>query len=154
MYRYGFSSSAANLRNRIEEKRVKSQGNLKRFGIIKCLFTLYFKVLFMNEQNQQTLETLQDIKRMMERSSRFISLSGLSGIAAGICALIGAWFANKESRHYYSSYDYRGHFAGEDFQQLKFRLLVIAWLVWLLHFFLPFILPGEKQNIINYGYGI
>src|ERR1700748_2813989 len=37
---------------------------------------------------------LNDIKQMMERSSRFISLSGLSGIAAGICALIGAWFAN------------------------------------------------------------
>ncbi|MBC7535791.1 MAG: hypothetical protein H7258_08870 [Ferruginibacter sp.] len=46
----------------------------------------------MNE-NQQSLETLRDIKRMMERSSRFISLSGLSGISAGICALVGAWFA-------------------------------------------------------------
>ena len=44
----------------------------------------------MNE-NQQSLETLQDIKRMMERSSRFISLSGLSGISAGLCALVGAW---------------------------------------------------------------
>ncbi len=44
-------------------------------------------------ENQQSLETLQDIKRMMERSSRFISLSGLSGISAGICALIGAWIA-------------------------------------------------------------
>lgn len=31
---------------------------------------------------------------MMERSSRFISLSGFSGIAAGVCALIGAWYAN------------------------------------------------------------
>lgn len=31
---------------------------------------------------------------MMERSSRFISLSGLSGIAAGCCGLVGAWFAN------------------------------------------------------------
>lgn len=39
------------------------------------------------------LEALQDIKQMMERSSRFISLSGLSGIAAGICALVGAYFA-------------------------------------------------------------
>jgi hypothetical protein len=48
----------------------------------------------MNE-NQQSLETLQDIKRMMERSSRFISLSGLSGIAAGLCALVGAWFAHE-----------------------------------------------------------
>ncbi len=48
----------------------------------------------MNSQNQ-SLETLEDIKKMMDRSSRFISLSGLSGIAAGICALVGAWFANK-----------------------------------------------------------
>jgi hypothetical protein len=56
-------------------------------------FTLYFKVLFMNEQ-QQSLEDLQHIKKMMERSSRFISLSGLSGISAGLCALIGAWIAH------------------------------------------------------------
>lgn len=41
----------------------------------------------------QPLETLKDIRQMMERSSRFISLSGLSGIAAGCCALVGAWFA-------------------------------------------------------------
>ncbi len=46
----------------------------------------------MNEQ-QQPLEDLQHIKKMMERSSRFISLSGLSGISAGLCALIGAWVA-------------------------------------------------------------
>lgn len=46
----------------------------------------------MSKQNQP-IETLQDIKAMMDRSSRFISLSGLSGVAAGICALIGAWFA-------------------------------------------------------------
>src|ERR1700754_826490 len=39
------------------------------------------------------LQTIQDIKRMMERSSRFISLSGWSGISAGICALIGAFAA-------------------------------------------------------------
>ncbi len=38
-------------------------------------------------------QTLKDIRQMMERSSRFISLSGLSGIAAGLCALAGAWFA-------------------------------------------------------------
>ena len=46
----------------------------------------------MNE-HQQTFEDLQHIKKMMERSSRFISLSGLSGISAGLCALIGAWVA-------------------------------------------------------------
>jgi hypothetical protein len=44
--------------------------------------------------SQKLSNELQDIKKMMEQSSRFISLSGLSGIAAGVCALIGAWFAN------------------------------------------------------------
>lgn len=46
----------------------------------------------MNTSNSH-LDTIKDIKQMMERSSRFISLSGLSGIAAGVSALIGAWFA-------------------------------------------------------------
>ena len=42
------------------------------------------------EDKQKHLDQLQDIKAMMERSSRFISLSGLSGIFAGIFALMGA----------------------------------------------------------------
>ena len=62
----------------------------------------------------------------MERSSRFISLSGLSGIAAGICALAGAWFAYKEFAPYYTEYNGRGVYSGEDFQLLKLRLLFIA----------------------------
>ncbi|MFT5481229.1 MAG: hypothetical protein ACI9NN_002199, partial [Bacteroidia bacterium] len=33
---------------------------------------------------------------MMERSSRFISLSGLSGVLAGVYALIGAWLAHSK----------------------------------------------------------
>jgi hypothetical protein len=49
-------------------------------------------------QSNQQLDTLQDIKRMMERSSKFISLSGLSGIAAGVCALVGAWLGRNEIR--------------------------------------------------------
>ena len=46
----------------------------------------------MSEQ-QQSLSAIRDIRQMMERSSRFISLSGLSGISAGVCALVGAWVA-------------------------------------------------------------
>lgn len=47
------------------------------------------------EDKNVHLDTLQDIKQMMERSSRFISLSGLSGIGAGVCALVGAYFAQQ-----------------------------------------------------------
>jgi hypothetical protein len=46
----------------------------------------------MNDSEKLSSE-LSDIRQIMERSSRFISLSGLSGIAAGICALIGTWFS-------------------------------------------------------------
>ena len=45
--------------------------------------------MVMDKRNEQ-LEHLREIRSLMERSSRFISLSGLSGIAAGIFALIGA----------------------------------------------------------------
>lgn len=45
------------------------------------------------DQDISAIDALKDIKQMMERSSRFISLSGLSGVAAGICALAGAWFS-------------------------------------------------------------
>ena len=46
------------------------------------------------QDTENHLQTLSEIKSLMERSSRFISLSGLSGIAAGTFALIGAWAAN------------------------------------------------------------
>lgn len=43
--------------------------------------------------SQEHLKALTDIRSMMERSSRFISLSGLSGIVAGVFALCGAYMA-------------------------------------------------------------
>jgi len=44
-------------------------------------------------KNQKHLEDLQQIRSMMERSTTFISLSGLSGISAGLFGLIGAALA-------------------------------------------------------------
>ena len=46
------------------------------------------------------LEDISEIKNMMSRSSRFISLSGLSGILAGIYALVGAILAELNIRTY------------------------------------------------------
>jgi hypothetical protein len=48
----------------------------------------------MDERSQPIESTLHDIKSIMERSSRFISLSGWSGVSAGICALAGAWYTS------------------------------------------------------------
>ncbi|PKP30985.1 MAG: hypothetical protein CVT99_10850 [Bacteroidetes bacterium HGW-Bacteroidetes-16] len=43
--------------------------------------------------NETYIEDLKMIREMMNRSSRFISLSGLSGVFAGSFALIGAYLA-------------------------------------------------------------
>ena len=43
----------------------------------------------MEEQNQP-LEDIRIIKKIMEESSRFLSLSGLSGVSAGLFAIAGA----------------------------------------------------------------
>ncbi|XLS30134.1 hypothetical protein ACJD0Z_04740 [Flavobacteriaceae bacterium M23B6Z8] len=46
------------------------------------------------------LEDLSEIRSLMNRSSRFISLSGLSGILAGMYALLGATIAFFRIQHY------------------------------------------------------
>ena len=45
------------------------------------------------EDSKDYLKDISEIKNLMNKSSRFISLSGLSGILAGIYALIGAAIA-------------------------------------------------------------
>lgn len=47
----------------------------------------------MTTENSQHLEAIQDIRNMMKKSTRFLSLSGLSGVFAGIFALVGAYIA-------------------------------------------------------------
>jgi membrane protein implicated in regulation of membrane protease activity len=81
----------------------------------------------MNEQ--QHLETLSDIKRMMERSSRFISLSGLSGISAGITALVGGAVAHSWLKAYYDRWESTRTFSMGDFEELKIKLIVLAGVV-------------------------
>jgi len=64
----------------------------------------------MKEKTPSPLETLTEIKQLMERSSRFISLSGLSGVFAGVYALAGAYAA-----YSYLNLEGLGYFSGENF---------------------------------------
>lgn len=41
-------------------------------------------------ESREHLQTLTEIRSLMERSSKFLSLSGLSGVSAGVIALAGA----------------------------------------------------------------
>src|SRR5687768_621841 len=47
----------------------------------------------MQQEDIKHIEALNDIRTMMRKSSRFLSLSGLSGIFAGIYALAGFYAA-------------------------------------------------------------
>jgi hypothetical protein len=46
-------------------------------------------------EKEKYLNDISEIKNLMDRSSRFISLSGLSGVLAGLYCLIGAGLAYK-----------------------------------------------------------
>lgn len=111
-------------------------------------FTLYYKVLFMEERDQsaKSLQDLKDIRRIMERSSRFISLSGLSGIAAGICALVGVFIAYRLLDNYYGPYNSRGWFSGDEFSKLKIRLAIAAAVVFTVAFISSFYLTWRKAK--------
>ena len=52
------------------------------------MYNFVIQSAFMESKNYH--EDLSHIRTMMERSSRFISLSGLSGVFAGLVALLGA----------------------------------------------------------------
>ncbi|WP_247232177.1 hypothetical protein [Telluribacter sp. SYSU D00476] len=62
----------------------------------------------MTEQHEQ-LAALREIRTIMDRSSRFISLSGLSGIGAGLSALVGVaaiqWHLSSRGLTYQNLYN-------------------------------------------------
>lgn len=94
-----------------------------------------------------TLQEVKDIRKMMERSSRFISLSGMSGVAAGLCALAGAIVAKFVIfKDYYQHYNDRGYFTVDEFRQLKLQLVLLAATVFVLAFSLAFYFTYRKAK--------
>jgi uncharacterized membrane protein YjjP (DUF1212 family) len=64
--------------------------------LVTTLLLFYFAIQStLKMENEKYLKDLSEIRNIMDKSSRFISLSGFSGILAGIYALFGAWFAYK-----------------------------------------------------------
>lgn len=113
----------------------------------------------MTDNNFQQNSDLLHIKNMMERSSKFLSLSGLSGVAAGTCALIGAYFAGnviKSSRGlvlgeldyhlYHRNYNLKDYMGN--------KLFIIAVVTFIASFLLSFLftwLRSKKTNTPLWG---
>ena len=77
------------------------------------------------KEEQDYIRDIAEIRSMMERSSKFASLSGLSGILAGIYALAGAFIVY----HYYSfnpdSVDYTNYSAGSLINVIAIALIIL-----------------------------
>jgi hypothetical protein len=95
------------------------------------------------KNTSEQLEALEDIRKMMKDSSRFLSLSGLSGVLAGGYALLGAALAQQaiqtiDAGRYYAS--------GELSQRLTLCLGSIALCVLILSVATALWLSGRKAR--------
>jgi len=78
------------------------------------------------------LQTLTEIRSLMERSSKFLSLSGLSGISAGVVAMIGSAVVYMRLRTDWLtvlSYDRLGQYGIDRFHEANLFLIKTALLV-------------------------
>lgn len=81
----------------------------------------------MDSHSHASLETLQDIRNIMDRSARFVSLAGMSGIWAGAVALAGAYIAHNLLQK--PGYEYIGKTRGDElqnFDQITVNLLLLG----------------------------
>lgn len=98
-------------------------------------------------ENDKYLNDISEIKKLMTQSSRFISLSGLSGVLAGIYCLIGAWFAY--TTIYTGTLSMDNHSEIIIAQQAVQRLFIIALSVVLLSIFTAILLSTRKAKKNN-----
>jgi hypothetical protein len=75
--------------------------------------------------NQDSLHTLNEIRDLMERSSKFLSLSGLSGVFAGLFALIGSAvaFVRLKTDWFSESFSYSPAAATTQSEAIRFLLI-------------------------------
>lgn len=95
-------------------------------------------------EEKEIQNELASIRNLMERSSKFISLSGLSGILAGVYALIGAALAYnivyRGSSRIYTSLNVH------EYPQSLYNLIIIAMAVLLLSLTSGVILTRNKAK--------
>lgn len=90
------------------------------------------------------LKDISEIKNIMNRSTRFMSLSGLSGILAGLYAIIGGYLAHKLLTG--TSFDVN---YSEIIKVLEFKLITIGVVVALLSIITGYILTKKKADKNN-----
>ena len=98
-------------------------------------------------ENKNYLEDLKDIKNLMNHSTKFLSLSGISGILAGVYCLVGAYLANQLI--YADVTDFDNYNRILITQSTIFKLLAIAVTVVLLSLFTAIYFSNKKAKENN-----
>ena len=93
---------------------------------------------------QEYEKDIASIRTMMERSAKFISLSGLSGVLAGIYALIGAVVAYYIVHYPVSPFKYRIYSIQEP--ETLVKLIVVALLVLIASIITALLLSKRKAK--------
>lgn len=98
-------------------------------------------------ENKNYLDDLKDIKDLMNQSTKFLSLSGLSGILAGFYCLLGAYLTYQLI--YVESTSFDNYKTILITQPTIFKLLAIAGTVILLSLFTGIYLSAKKAKKNN-----
>jgi len=100
-------------------------------------------------QSKQPLEDIRVIRKLMEESSRFLSLSGLSGIIAGVVGLAGAWVAHLviKANNPYTDWYLRPLAGGEAGHSTVLELFGAMAIVLIVAFSVAVILSSRKAKM-------
>ena len=99
------------------------------------------------------LNDLKDIKSMMSQSTQFISLSGLSGIFAGVYALFGSYLGHTLFLNYYKllqTAEFSDEYGAEYYmKELEKNIILIAISVLVLSIITAYFLTLSKAKRLN-----
>lgn len=100
----------------------------KSFGNFELIYLLCNSKYFYMENNHSSAEDIKTIRRMMEESTKFLSLSGFSGVFLGLFAIAGAmvaWFIIPDGGNI-SSEEYLKSIPGNVALSIKLKMAVTA----------------------------
>ena len=116
----------------------------KTLGYINPLINFELQSTFTMEKNSDYQKDIESIRHMMEKSVKFLSLSGLSGILAGVYALIGAVVAYSIVYFPQTPFDYRNQSVKEI--TIIIKLLSIALTVLIISILTGYLLAAKKAH--------
>lgn len=107
-------------------------------------FLLYFGIQSTFMKQQELIKEIGHIRALMEKSSKFMSISGLSGVLIGCYALIGAMLGYATVYGFKSTVAYRDFYLTDD--GILYKLVLIAGLVLLLSVFTGWFMAKRKAE--------